>query len=162
MTHASREANLLGAAALAVAGRLEATAADAALLALSTWLAGATIDELAHVVALSHSGAVRLADRLEADGLLARTAGRDGRSVALRLTPAGMRAAAQRRAARERVMTELLDLLTPARRAALVGALEDLLGGLVHDHGDARRVCRLCDADACGHPERCPVTRAAH
>jgi DNA-binding MarR family transcriptional regulator len=161
VSHASREANLLGAAALAVAGRLDATPADAALLALSGWLAGATIDDLAHVVALSHSGAVRLADRLQQDGLLARAAGRDGRSVALQLTPAGLEAAADLRAARERTMAEALELIEPSRRTAFVAALEDLLGGLVHDHADARRVCRLCDADACGHPDRCPVTLAA-
>jgi len=24
-----------------------------------------------------------------------------------------------------------------------------------------RIICRLCDPDVCGHPERCPVTQAA-
>jgi hypothetical protein len=35
-----------------------------------------------------------------------------------------------------------------------------LVGGLAGDRLTARRVCRLCDADACGHPQRCPITQA--
>jgi DNA-binding MarR family transcriptional regulator len=74
MSHTSREANLLGACSLAIAGRLPAAAQDAALVALNGWLAGTTVDGLARVLHLTHSGAVRLADRLERDGLITREA----------------------------------------------------------------------------------------
>ena len=50
----------------------------AALVALSGWLAGTTVDGLARVLRLTHSGAVRLADRLERDGLVERRPGRTG------------------------------------------------------------------------------------
>jgi len=30
-----------------------------------------------------------------------------------------------------------------------------------HDRVTARRICRLCDGEACGHPAHCPVTQAA-
>ena len=95
----SRDANLLGACALAVAGRLPASAADTALVALDGWLAGSTVDRLARVLALTHSGAVRLTDRLAGDGLVERRTGADARSRALYVTPAG---AAARKAERSR------------------------------------------------------------
>ncbi len=100
MAHMSRDANVVGACALAIAGRLPAGAHEAALVSLSTWLAGSTVDGLARAVGLTHSGAVRLADRLEADGLLERRPGPDGRTRALHLTPAGLRTAGDLQAER--------------------------------------------------------------
>ena len=150
---------MLGAAGLAVADRLSATPRDAALVALGGWLAGASVDRLARVVGLTHSGAVRLADRLAADGLVERRSGADGRSVALHVTPAGAAEAAALRAAREATLDALLAPV--ADREAFVAGLEAILGGLTTGHESAGRTCRLCDPGACGHPERCPVTLAA-
>jgi hypothetical protein len=45
-------------------------------------------------------------------------------------------------------------------RRALTGLMEKLLGGLAVDRPAARHLCRMCDVDACGHPDTCPVTRA--
>jgi MarR family transcriptional regulator, negative regulator of the multidrug operon emrRAB len=160
VSHASRDANLFGAAALAVADRLTAAPRDAALLALDDWLAGATVDALARVVGLTHSGAVRLADRLEGEGLLQRRPGADGRSVALHLTPAGGAEAAGLRAAREATLSELLAPV--ADRRAFVAGLEAVLAAVTTAGAAPGRTCRICDAHACGHPDRCPVTRAAH
>ncbi len=162
MAHTSREANLLGACALAITERLPPAAADAALVALSTWLAGTTIDGLARVLQLTHSGAVRLADRLEAEALLERRPGPDRRTRALHLTPAGMRTAAKLQAGRFDALERLLGVLDPSERSALTPLLEKLLAGLTTDHASAGRTCRLCDPDVCGHPGRCPVTLAAH
>jgi MarR family transcriptional repressor of emrRAB len=160
VSHASsREANLLGAAALAVADRLAATPRDAALVALDSWLAGASVDALARVVGLTHSGAVRLADRLEADGLVERRRGADARSLALNVTAAGTAAAGTLRAAREATLAELLEPVTD--RDGFVAALEAVLGALTRDGAGPGRTCRLCDPGACGHPDHCPVTRAA-
>lgn len=160
MAHTSREANLLGACALAVAERLPPDAQDAALVALATWLAGTTVDGLARVLHLTHSGAVRLADRLERDGLLERRPGTDGRTRALHLTGAGLEAASALQASRFAALEDLLDPLSPADRAALVPLLERILAGLTTDHASAGRTCRLCDPAVCGHPTRCPVTLA--
>src|SRR4051794_34944005 len=93
MSHTSREANLLGACSLAIAELLPAAAADAALVALGGWLAGGTVDRLARVLHLTHSGAVRLVDRLERDGLVQRRPGPDGRTRSLFVTTAGAREA---------------------------------------------------------------------
>ena len=69
------DANVLGAFGLALADRLAAAAEPAggvsaaeALVALAGTAAGGSIDALARIVGLSHSGTVRLVDRLERDG----------------------------------------------------------------------------------------------
>ena len=79
----------------------------AALVALLEFLDGATVERLRDAVGLTHSGTVRLVDRLVADGLVERGAGADGRSLGLRLTAAGRTAARRAQAARA-------DALTPA------------------------------------------------
>jgi MarR family transcriptional repressor of emrRAB len=93
-------ANLVGALGVALADRLAAAAelaggasAADALVALHEGRAGASIDALAPIVGLSHSGTVRLVDRLARDGLVERRRGADQRSAALFLTPAGRRRA---------------------------------------------------------------------
>ena len=57
---------------------------------------------------------------------------------------------------------EFVALLTPEERRVLTGLHEKLLAGLTSGRESARRMCRLCDAEACGHERgTCPVTRAA-
>lgn len=166
----ARDANLLGAVSLAVAERMEeaielpslpGASVPAALVALETFLGGESIDALRRVLRLTHSGAVRLADRLQAAGLLERRDAADGRAVALALTPAGRAAARGALAAREARLREALAPLTAAERAQLRRLHEKLLAGVTTDRASAGRLCRLCDGDACGHPSRCPVTQAA-
>jgi MarR family transcriptional regulator, negative regulator of the multidrug operon emrRAB len=174
MTHAfdgARDANLLGALSLAVADRLEAAASaaaahggsgPAALTALATFLEGSSIDTMRKPLGLTHSAAVRLVDRLAVAGLVSRAAGEDGRSVAVFLTPAGRRAAAEVQDGRMRALAEVLAPLDAAEREQLTRLEEKLLAGLTSGRADAGRICRLCDAGACGHEVgRCPVTRAA-
>ena len=167
----ARDANLLGALSLAVAERVEAAtraaaahggSAPAALAALDVFLGGSSIDTVRKPLGLTHSAAVRLVDRLEVAGLVRRGAGADGRSVAVFLTPAGRRAAAEVRESRMRAVAEVLAPLDADERSQLTTLAERLLGGLTSGRADAGHICRLCDADACGHAEgRCPVTRAA-
>jgi MarR family transcriptional repressor of emrRAB len=175
MTHAfdapARDANLLGALSTTVAERLETAtragaahggSAPAALAALDTFLDGSSIDTVRKPLGLTHSAAVRLVDRLAAAGLVRRGAGEDGRSVAVFLTEAGRRAAAQVQDRRMGALAEVLSSLNASERAQLTRLHEKLLAGLTSGRADARRICRLCDAHACGHEEgRCPVTRAA-
>src|SRR4051794_27312099 len=130
------------------------------MVALGGWLGGTTIEGLARVLHLSHSGAVRLVDRLEGDGLVERRTGPDARSVSVHPTAAGRAEADRLRRAREAAMLDILTPLDDAERTALVGALEKLLGGMTPARAAARHTCRLCDADACGHREHCPVTLA--
>ena len=156
---------------MAVTGRVEAAvaahsphgpSAPAALAALEGYLGGEPIDALARVLALTHSGTVRLVDRLADAGLVERRPGGDGRSVAVTLTPAGHRAAEGIRAARERALADALSALDGGERELLTQLNEKLLAGLTSDRASARRICRLCDVEACGHERgTCPVTRAA-
>jgi DNA-binding MarR family transcriptional regulator len=132
----------------------------AMLSALDQYAGGESIDELSRVLGLSHSGAVRIAHRLEERGLVTRSPDQaDGRVVRLGLTAAGRTTAADVRRARLVALDARLAALDPADRDALAGILERLWSGAVRDRAHARHVCRLCDADVCGHPDRCPVTR---
>jgi MarR family transcriptional regulator, negative regulator of the multidrug operon emrRAB len=170
-TEIAREANILGALALAAAERIDAAtrqaaahggSAPAALVALSSFLDGASIDTLRKPLGLSHSAAVRLVDRLAGDGLVSREPGEDARSVAVFLTAAGKRAADQARRGRMRALSDVLAPLSASEREQLTKMLERLLAGLTGGRSDAAHICRLCDSEACGHHHgRCPVTRAA-
>jgi len=174
MSHAyepAREANLFGVIALAVAERTDQAvqsatahggAAPAAIVALATFLDGASLDVMRRPLGLSHSAAVRLADRLAGAGLVRREPGADGRSVSIRLTAEGARLALRIRAAREAALEGVLAPLSLSERAQLTALHEKLLAGITGGREDARHICRLCDADACGHwLGRCPVTQAA-
>jgi MarR family transcriptional regulator, negative regulator of the multidrug operon emrRAB len=168
---AARQANLLGAVSLAVSDRVRAAAeqaagqggsAPAALVSLATYLEGGPIDSLRGPLGLTHSAAVRVVDRLVAAGLVQRRDGADRRSVAVALTPAGREAAERATRARAEAVEAALAALDPAERAELARLHEKLLATLTDGRASAGRICRLCDADACGHYEgRCPVTRAA-
>jgi MarR family transcriptional regulator, negative regulator of the multidrug operon emrRAB len=165
MTHA-HEVNVLGALALEVTRRVQeageaasphGASVPAALTALHRLTGGQSIDALRQVVGLTHSGAVRLVDRLAAAGLVERRVGADGRAVALQLTPEGRRAARRVLARREAAIETVLAPLTARERADLVRLHERLLTSVADGRQDRRRVCRLCDVDACGRD--CP-TRA--
>jgi DNA-binding MarR family transcriptional regulator len=163
----ARAANLLGAHALVVADRMREAAgmelsSAAVLSALETFADGASIDALRRVLGLSHSGGVRIVRRLEGEGLVAREPDpADRRAVRLHLTEAGAREARRLLAAREAALTPLLAGLGEREGAALERLLELLLAGALAQPEDANRICRLCDPVVCGHPGRCPVTRAA-
>jgi MarR family transcriptional regulator, negative regulator of the multidrug operon emrRAB len=163
-----RAANLLGAFALATSDRLRAaaesasgtgSAAPAALVTIAMY-PGCTIERLARALRITHSGCVRLVNRLEIEGLVRRRPGSDARSIALELSAAGRRAAEHALAARRDAMTEILELLDEGERTRFVRLMEKALGGMTRSRLDANSICRLCDEPAC---ERlfCPVDTAA-
>jgi DNA-binding MarR family transcriptional regulator len=168
----SRVANRLGAVSLTLGdGIREATEAatglggglPAALVSLREWADGSPVEVLAGAMRVSHSRAVRVVDRLEADGLARRESDPvDGRRALVRLEPAGRELAERALEARARV----LQLAVAKLDAADVRDLERVLGALLDattvDVRAAMGTCRLCDAHACGHYDGdCPVTRAA-
>jgi DNA-binding MarR family transcriptional regulator len=164
MSHAY-EANVVGAFGLVLADRLAEAAervggasAAAALVSLNGTRAGAPIDGMARVCGLSHSGAVRLVDRLVANGLVDRRRGADQRSAAVYLTPAGRRAARRVLTERAAAVHSVLSLLTVDQQGDLVEVARAVLSELGTEEG---RVCRLCDLEACGRSTgRCPVAPA--
>src|SRR5260370_23540891 len=116
-----RTANVLGALALVISDRIDDAVSDAAghsqtaataLSALYHFIDRPTVDRLGQVLGLTHSGTVRLVDRLEDDGWVVRGRGADGRSVAISLTARGRRAAALVAAARAAVLSEVTAVLT--------------------------------------------------
>jgi DNA-binding MarR family transcriptional regulator len=169
-TDREHTANLLGALALVITDRVADAVSDvgpsataaAALSALHQFLDTPTIDRLAQVLGLSHSGTVRLVDRLERDGHVRRRPGQDARSTALTLTASGRRLAGRISGARGRVLAEALDTLTDAERATLDALAARLLVGLMRGPGATRWMCRMCDLAACGRSAgHCPVEREA-
>jgi DNA-binding MarR family transcriptional regulator len=164
MHSSPRTANLLGALGIVLADALADAGGDseaAALVALGGPSAGASIEALSAVVSLSHSGTVRLVDRLEGDGLVERRRGADQRSAALVLTSSGRRAARQMLRHREANLAFIGSLLTEDQQAALADVAERVLGELGARPGAELRICRLCDLDACGRSRgECPVMPA--
>ncbi|MEM9726329.1 MAG: MarR family winged helix-turn-helix transcriptional regulator [Pseudomonadota bacterium] len=157
-----RTANLLGAVGLAIADRIEATARDtlnrsgetpAALVVIGYGL-GPSNDQLRHVLGLSHPGAVRLIDRLVADGLVERRPAADKRAIALYLTVEGHR---RREALLEGRLAAIRPMLTPltvSEQDALAALLHKMLSSLQPSDGERRRLCRLCDNRIC---DACPI-----
>ena len=175
-----RLGNLMGALSLALTDRMMAVAdaaadlsdaAPAALVALHETVPGRSIDDLRQLVGLTHSGAVRLVNRLEAAGYVARRPGRDARTVAVVLTRRGAAVATRIRAARQEAIATALDGLDDAQRRQLEEVAAAVLARLTADRLALRAagqmppggaICRLCDFVACGRPEgRCPVAGTA-
>jgi DNA-binding MarR family transcriptional regulator len=175
-----RLTNLMGALTLALGDRLRdatetaaahAAAAPAALVALSEFLDGGTMDDLRNVVGLTPSGAVRLVDRLAGAGYVVRRPGDDARTVAIVLTAAGRRAAKRTLDARSAAISSVLADLPTTDRKALERIAERLLTAITKARLSARDaggepsggwLCRLCDLDACGREQgRCPTALAA-
>jgi DNA-binding MarR family transcriptional regulator len=153
-------ANVTGALAVAIADRLRGDSDAAALITLLE-RGGLSIEWLRRIVGLSHSAAVRLVDRLSGDGLVHRRPGADGRSVSIRLTASGRRAAERLRRERQDALVNLLAPLEPEERGALLAIAEKVLAGAVGGRWEARLICRLCDHGACTAAGGCPVDRAA-
>lgn len=155
--HDTRTLNLLGALALALsddihtatATRLGHGAAAPAALVLVGNNPGHSIEFLSHALFLSHSGTVRLVDRLVQAGLLERRAGSDGRSVALHLTASGEAAVHAMLQAREQVLAAALAGFSDVQQAQLTVLLEQALSNLARSPQHADHICRLCDEAAC-------------
>ena len=163
----ARAANVVGALALVLTDRMtdavegaadQAATGAVALSALHHFLREPTIDLLRQVLGLTHSGTVRLVDRLEGGGLVRRGPGQDGRTTTVRLTAAGRRAAARVTGSRGGLLHDALETLTPAEQEQLADLSGRVLVGLRRGSGGTRWTCRLCDTGACGRAlGRCPV-----
>jgi DNA-binding MarR family transcriptional regulator len=140
-----------------------------ALVALEQILDGSRVADLAAVLGVTHSGAVRLVDQLVAAGLVRRTPLGDGRAVGVRLSARGRREAARARAARAATAGHLTAGLSDRQRADLERLLDRLVGSLTATRLERRRsgaaepwLCRTCDLVACGRPDgRCPAATTA-
>jgi DNA-binding MarR family transcriptional regulator len=121
---------------------------------------GCSNNDLSRALQLSHSATVRLIDKLEADGLVKRLGANDRRAVALHLTPLGKRAAEAALKARCAALSDLVERLSDAQRAALVDIAATLLTHMTQSPLEAAHICRLCDHVACPEVD-CPVHKKA-
>ena len=135
----ARTANLLAAAVLGLDDALreavtEATgldlAAATAMVAMLDFTPAGSVLMLSRVVGLTHSGTVRLVDRLVALGYADRGDGPDARSRTVRLTRPGRVLARKARRARAAVLQEVLLDLKPQQRQAISDLSAILIGGI--------------------------------
>lgn len=142
--------------------------APAALAAMHEFLDGGSVTQLSSVLGLTHSGTVRLVDRLAAEDLVERVGARDGRAVSVVLTRRGRRTAARILHTREKSLTSALSALSADEIDSLAAALDTMLTTVTLARGEERSartndrpqpwLCRLCDFAACGRSEgNCPV-----
>jgi DNA-binding MarR family transcriptional regulator len=157
-----RTANLLGVVGLAVADRIEQTAREilnhagetAAALVVIGYGLGPSNDQLRQILGLSHPGAVRLVDRLVADGLVERCEGRDKRAIALFLTKQGELRRRKLLKGRLAAIRPFLEPLTKPEQGALAALLHKMLSLMETTDLERRTLCRLCDDSVCSN---CPI-----
>jgi MarR family transcriptional regulator, negative regulator of the multidrug operon emrRAB len=175
-----RLVNLLGALAVglydAAVGDVAAHAAldgtaSAALVVLLDLARSGSVQALSRLVGLSHSGTVRLVNRLAEAGLVERRPGPDAHTIAVRLTRRGRAAAVRIRAGRHAAIVAALTGLTGPQREQLAATCELLIANLTagrlaqRDAGgqpSGGALCRMCDPVACGRlAGNCPAARMA-
>jgi MarR family transcriptional repressor of emrRAB len=167
MTHAynicmvdTRTANLLGALALALSDDMSKMgeqlsgqgAGPVAALNLIGTYPGQSIDSLSRTLQLSHSGAVRLVDRLVERGLVEKLPGPDRRSVSLSLTGDGEQEVQSVFQERRSRLQQALEVLSDPEQAQLQAMLKKMLAHI----GQGRTTCRLCEVFIC-REKGCPV-----
>jgi MarR family transcriptional repressor of emrRAB len=163
-----RTANLFGALATAVTGQLAEAAKShpnqtdtgTAALNLIALFEGCSNNDLSRALQLSHSATVRLIDKLEADGLVMRCGADDRRAVALHLTASGKRKTEAALKARCIALSDLVEHLSDAQRAALDDIAATLLKHMTQSRLEAAHICRLCNHVACPEVD-CPVHKKA-
>ena len=161
----ARGRNLLGALVIAVHDKMQQRAeaeismagqAAAALVTIGHNF-GQSVEFLSGVLQLSHSGCVRLADKLEEQGLIERRVGEDRRVVTLFLTEAGQQRKRDVLRARREALSAVFGTLESRQQEQLTGLLEVMLKGITFSKAEADVICRLCEERSCPQP-RCPVT----
>ena len=168
MMHNLRGANLLGAFVVAVHDQMLqcleredaiAPQAAAALIVIG-FNAGRSVDFLSGALQLSHSGCVRLVDKLEQSALVERREGKDRRVVQLYLTDLGQRRMQNVLRSRRKYLDSLLQSLNVKEQKQLTGMIETMLFDITTGDEHAEAMCRYCDEGACPQ-EHCPITLAA-
>ena len=160
----NRLENLVGALGLALSdtmansfeGACELSDSAPAALILIRFNPDTRIEALARYLDLSHSGTVRLVDRLVREGWVGREACEDLRAVVLVLTRAGEKMVDKLMEGRNRGITHALAGLSATDRKTLERLVSRMLVNLVPDRATADHTCRLCDSEAC-EKEGCPL-----
>ncbi|MDT5410776.1 MAG: hypothetical protein QOG14_2996 [Mycobacterium sp.] len=155
---------------IALSGDLDTTAC-AALVTMLELVPYSSAHRLSQLCGVSHSGAVRMVNRLAEAGYVERGPGPDRRTVTVTLTRRGQRVAQRIRDARHQAIATTLSSLTARQRTQLTGISEVLVASLTSSRLAQRQagavpsggaLCRMCDPSACGRPAgNCPAARTA-
>jgi MarR family transcriptional repressor of emrRAB len=176
----ARLVNLLGVVATGVTDQVTAGCSEAAqlsgaapeaLIVMLDFSPEGSVHTLSQAVGLTHSGAVRLVDRLVDAGWASRRPGDDARSVKISLTRRGRTVAERVRSRRREELASALAGLTTVQRQELLHTCELLVANLTRGRLAQRAVgrqpaggalCRMCDFAACGRPDGlCPAASQA-
>ena len=114
-----------------------------------------TVGWLSEVLRLTHSAAVRIADRLERDGLLQRVPMENRRYVGLALTAQGSQLADTILRARRDALESHFAGISDAEIRQAMPVIEKLLRAATTDELTSYQTCRQCDAAMCG--KQCAV-----
>jgi MarR family transcriptional repressor of emrRAB len=155
-------ANMLGALSLAVMDRIEQGARGTighggeipAALVVIGYGPGMTNDKLRRILGRSHSGTVRLVDRLVSDHLVERRPGKDAREVALHLTAKGASTRKELLASRISAVTAFVNVLSAPEKKRLGELIHEVLARQDTSELDRFTICRMCDDRFCGN---CPL-----
>jgi MarR family transcriptional regulator, negative regulator of the multidrug operon emrRAB len=161
-----RVGNILAAFALSLtdkirdAIRAEAGRADMASAALVHvgFNQGISIEKLRTMIGLSHSATVRIVEQLEREGLVIkrRDVPGDLRMSSLTLSKQGLFEMKQALAARQAVITGILDQFTARDITELDALLMKAVPAIVEFGDDQEVACRFCDVDVCPQ-DVCPA-----
>jgi MarR family transcriptional regulator, negative regulator of the multidrug operon emrRAB len=167
MLQTSRSSNLLGAFVIAVYDQmLERIESElgiggqaAAALVVIGFNQGRSVDFLSGALQLSHSGCVRVIDKLAQAALVERREGKDRRVVELYLTEAGERRMQVVLRTRGKYLDGLLQSLNLKQQRQFTALIETMLYDMTTCDEHAEAMCRFCDETVCPQG-RCPITLA--
>lgn len=153
-----RLVNLLGALALGVSDRMRSAVAEAmplggetaAALIMIGHVPTLSIDQLSHILRLSHAGTVRLVDRLVERNLVEkRPSAIDRRTMSLTLTTDGRQQRKKLLALRQAALAPLVKQVAPEDLAVFERVVETITARLPEDAFSALTTCRFCDEHRC-------------
>ncbi len=119
---------------------------------------GASIENISQALDLSHSNLVRVVEQLRQMSLLDKKPGRDGRSTALFITPAGETILTDFYQQRDAQMQTVVATLTADEQQTLAGLINKLLMAFPDGKKNDGRICRYCTIDICSRSD-CPMHR---
>jgi MarR family transcriptional regulator, negative regulator of the multidrug operon emrRAB len=162
-----RSSNLLGAFVISVYDQMvqrieteESISPQAAsALVVIGFNRGRSVDFLSGALQLSHSGCVRLVDKLQEAQLVDRREGQDRRVVELYLTSTGQERMQSILRTRRRYLDGLLKSLSARQVKQFTDQIAVMLFEITTGDEHAEAMCRFCDETVCPQ-DSCPITLA--
>jgi len=109
---------------------------------------------LAETLGIEHSSAVRVADRLERDGLISRLAKDSKKKVGLKITKHGSALAKEILTIRHDAAEAYLSALKKTEMITLTVIVATVIGAQTKTETELYRHCAMCDESACA---KCPA-----